>query len=96
VRLRQEVQEVLRARGARAVTSRTKRASRQGPSYAGGGWVTVDTHFGDAMRALRAVPGFRRETVRGTDHTFTSLWAQRHVADLLTDHLARRHLGRSA
>jgi dienelactone hydrolase len=56
----------------------------------------VDTHFGDAMRALRAVPGFRRETVRGTDHTFTSLWAQRHVADLLTDHLARRHLGRSA
>jgi hypothetical protein len=38
------------------------------------------------------VPGFRREDIPGTDHTFTAVWAQRRVADLLTDHLTARYL----
>src|SRR5262249_43428835 len=53
---------------------------------------SVDAHFGPEMRALGAVPGFRREDVAGTDHTFTSLWAQQHVYQMITDHLKRRHL----
>ncbi len=52
----------------------------------------VDTHRGDAMRALRALPGFRREDIAGTDHNFTSLWSQEKVSDLCTEHLTRRYL----
>ncbi len=52
----------------------------------------VDTHWGEAMRALSGVPGFRREDVAGTDHNFTSLWSQERVSDLVTEHLARRYL----
>ena len=51
----------------------------------------VDERWGDAMRALAALPGFRREDVPGADHNFTSLWAQETVSDLVTDHLARRY-----
>jgi predicted alpha/beta hydrolase len=52
----------------------------------------VDTHFAPGMRALARLPGFLRATVRGADHTFTSLWSQRRVADLVTEHLTRRYL----
>lgn len=52
----------------------------------------VDESFGDRMRALSSVRGFRREDIRGTDHTFTSVWAQGRVSDLLTEHLAARYL----
>jgi dienelactone hydrolase len=52
----------------------------------------VDANFAGGMRALSTVPGFTRTTVEGTDHTFTALWAQRSVADLITDHLVSRHL----
>jgi hypothetical protein len=52
----------------------------------------VDAKQGAAMRALDFLTGFRRTDVRGTDHTFTALWAQAAVADLLTEHLAARHL----
>jgi len=50
----------------------------------------VDERWGDAMRALADLPGFTREDVAGTDHNFTSLWAQDRVADLVTEHVARR------
>jgi hypothetical protein len=53
----------------------------------------VDANFGSGMRALAAVHGFRRVTVGGTDHTFTALWAQRRVAELLTEHLMARYPG---
>jgi dienelactone hydrolase len=53
------------------------------------GVAYVDAHFGRAMRALDQVAGFRREYVRGTDHTFTARWAQAHVQDLVADHLAK-------
>jgi len=52
----------------------------------------VDTQWGDAMRALQGLPGFRREDIPGTDHNFTSLWSQETVSDLCTEHLTRRYL----
>jgi alpha-beta hydrolase superfamily lysophospholipase len=52
----------------------------------------VDVHWGDAMRALAELPGFRREDIAGTDHNFTSLWSQERVSDLVTEHLTRRFL----
>ncbi len=52
----------------------------------------VDTHWGEAMRALPDLPGFRREDVAGTDHNFTSLWSQATVSDRCTEHLTRRYL----
>jgi hypothetical protein len=51
----------------------------------------VDVHFGKAMKSLDGVPGYRREDFLGTDHTFTSLFAQAKVSDVLTDHFTRRH-----
>lgn len=55
----------------------------------------VDAHFKKGMRALEAVANFRREDLKGTDHTFTSVWSQDFVTETITDHLTRRHLGRS-
>jgi len=52
----------------------------------------VDANFASGMRALGMVPGFERATIDGTDHTFTALWAQRRVAELITEHLVARHL----
>jgi pimeloyl-ACP methyl ester carboxylesterase len=51
----------------------------------------VDVHYGDGMRALAKQRNFRREDVPGTDHTFTSIFAQQQVAAAVRDHL-RRHL----
>jgi alpha-beta hydrolase superfamily lysophospholipase len=48
----------------------------------------VDVHFGKAMESLRSVRGFRREDFMGIDHTFTSLYAQEKVSQVLTDHFA--------
>jgi pimeloyl-ACP methyl ester carboxylesterase len=52
----------------------------------------VDNHFGRGMRALAGVKGFRRADFRGTDHTFTSIYAQARVADTITDHFTAKHL----
>ncbi len=52
----------------------------------------VDSRFGRAMAELGALTGYQREQVRGTDHTFTSRFAQEHVSQLLANHLAVRHL----
>lgn len=51
----------------------------------------VDAHASDAMRALVAVPGFRRVDLDATDHTFTPIAAQERVIDLVTDHLLARY-----
>ncbi|MEO6419047.1 MAG: hypothetical protein ABIP39_06555, partial [Polyangiaceae bacterium] len=55
----------------------------------------VDAHFARGMRALDEVSNFRREDLKGTDHTFTSVWSQDFVMETITDHLTRRHLGPS-
>jgi len=52
----------------------------------------VDSNYGSEMRALASVHGFSRTDVKGTDHTFTALWAQDHVSAMITDHLRRRFL----
>jgi hypothetical protein len=52
----------------------------------------VDTRWGDAMRALGDLPGFRREDLPGTDHNFTSIWAQETVIELCAHHLEQRHI----
>ena len=51
----------------------------------------VDVHFGKAMDALKDVRGFRRQDFLGTDHTFTSIHAQRQVTDVITEHFTARH-----
>jgi dienelactone hydrolase len=52
----------------------------------------VDANFAAGMRALGTLDHFHRTTITGTDHTFTALWAQRRVAELVTEHLVARHL----
>jgi alpha-beta hydrolase superfamily lysophospholipase len=52
----------------------------------------VDTQFGGDMRALKEVRGYRREDFPGTDHTFTSLYAQEKVSQVITDHILSRHV----
>jgi pimeloyl-ACP methyl ester carboxylesterase len=51
----------------------------------------VDNHFSDGMSALARIDGFRRIDIAGTDHTFTSVYAQQLVADTLTRHLTERY-----
>jgi hypothetical protein len=48
----------------------------------------VDVHFGKAMESLKSLRGYRREDFSGVDHTFTSLYAQQKVSQILTDHFA--------
>jgi alpha-beta hydrolase superfamily lysophospholipase len=55
------------------------------------GVAYVDAHAGDAMRAVSAVPRFRRVDLDGTDHTFTPVEAQERLSDVLTDHLTSRY-----
>ncbi len=55
------------------------------------GVAYVDTHAGDAMRALGEVPRFRRINITGADHAFTPVEAQRRVSDALTEHLLARY-----
>ena len=43
------------------------------------------------MRAVSAVPRFRRVDLDGTDHTFTPVEAQERLSDVLTDHLTSRY-----
>ena len=51
----------------------------------------VDSQFPGWRQGLAEMSGFRREDFLGTDHTFTSLYSQKQVADVITDHLMRRH-----
>jgi pimeloyl-ACP methyl ester carboxylesterase len=56
----------------------------------------VDENYGREMRELASVPGFSRIDVKGTDHTFTALWAQELVSTAITEHLKRRFLAARA
>ena len=42
---------------------------------------------------FRTLDNFRLEIIEGPDHTFTPLWAQPRLYELLTEHLSRRYLG---
>ena len=52
----------------------------------------VDMHQPQKMRALAKLPGFRRIELAGTDHTFTSMFAQRLAADSIVGHVAGRYV----
>lgn len=48
-------------------------------------------YFGDELAALDGLPGYRKVIVKGTDHTFTPLWSQDMLSDVLTEHLRNGH-----
>lgn len=52
----------------------------------------VDMQRPRQMRALGRLANFRRADLHGTDHTFTSLFAQRLVTDVVVAHVAARYL----
>jgi pimeloyl-ACP methyl ester carboxylesterase len=56
----------------------------------------VDANYGREMRELASVPGFTRTDVKGTDHTFTALWAQEYVSNAITSHLMSRFVSARA
>lgn len=52
----------------------------------------VDVHFGRQMQRLGELRGFRRVALQGSDRTFTSIYSQQLVADLVTEHFQQHHL----
>ena len=54
-----------------------------------GGLDEVETHLGANASRLRRERNFRFEVVDGADHTFTPLWAQRKLGEMLMEHVAR-------
>lgn len=58
-------------------------------SASDGGLDEVETHLGPGARRLAGSPHFKLQIVDGADHTFTPLWAQRRLCDLLTQHVMR-------
>lgn len=57
------------------------------------GLVYLRKYFGEGLSDLTGARGFRREVVTGTDHTFTPVWSQDILSDMLTEHLLARHPG---
>lgn len=55
------------------------------------GLVYLQKYFGGGLDGLTGLPGYRREIVKNTDHTFTPLWSQDALSDMLTEHLQKRH-----
>ncbi|MEZ4297437.1 MAG: hypothetical protein R3B70_20915 [Polyangiaceae bacterium] len=55
------------------------------------GLVYLLKYFGKGLDDLARVPGFKKEIVKGVDHTFTPVWSQDMLSDMLTDHLTKRH-----
>jgi dienelactone hydrolase len=52
-----------------------------------GGLDEVETHLGANASRLRRQKHFRFEVVDGADHTFTPIWAQKKLGDLLVEHV---------
>ena len=48
-------------------------------------------YFGRELDGLDGLPGYRKEVVKGIDHTFTPLWSQDLLSDMLTEHLLQKH-----
>jgi hypothetical protein len=47
----------------------------------------IEDHLGKDAASMRGVKGFRMEVWAGTDHTFTQLWAQSKLTQLVLDYL---------
>lgn len=54
-----------------------------------GGLNEMEAHLGANASALRTHDNFSIKIVDGADHTFTPLWAQRRLFDLVTQHIVR-------
>jgi pimeloyl-ACP methyl ester carboxylesterase len=48
-----------------------------------GGIDLIEEHLGQDAIAMRKVPGFRMEVMEGPDHTFTPLWTQSRLQELV-------------
>ncbi|HEY8944570.1 MAG TPA: alpha/beta fold hydrolase, partial [Polyangiaceae bacterium] len=52
-----------------------------------GGIDLIEEHLGQDALEMRGVDGFRMEVIEGPDHTFTPLWTQELLEELVTKHL---------
>jgi pimeloyl-ACP methyl ester carboxylesterase len=57
-----------------------------------GGIDIMEEHLGPGGQLMRGSDHFRLEIVNGADHTFTPLWSQDYLGDLIADHLGPRFL----
>lgn len=57
-----------------------------------GGIDVIEEHLGRDAAEMRRVDGFRMEVMEGPDHTFTPLWTQQRLTQLLTDYLVSHQL----
>ena len=48
-------------------------------------------YFGPELATLDGTANYRKDIVKGTDHTFTPLWSQDALSDMLAEHLAKTH-----
>lgn len=55
------------------------------------GLIYLTNYFGKEMDELDGLPGYRKEIVKGVDHTFTPVWSQDLLSDMLTEHLKNKH-----
>lgn len=51
----------------------------------------IEEHLGPGARALRRSQRFRMLVLDGPDHTFTPLWTQSHLIELVGEHLLARY-----
>ncbi|QHI98584.1 hypothetical protein GT347_11605 [Xylophilus rhododendri] len=56
-----------------------------------GGLDEVETHLGESAARLRRMDHFRFHVVEGADHTFTPLWAQKQLHELLVGHVEQTY-----
>lgn len=55
------------------------------------GLIYLEKYFGSGLQEISGARGFRREVALGTDHTFTPVWSQDRLSDILTEHLLKVH-----
>lgn len=48
-------------------------------------------YFGPELATLDGTANYRKDIVKGTDHTFTPIWSQDALSDMLAEHLAKTH-----
>ena len=56
-----------------------------------GGLDIIEEHLGHEAADMRGVDGFKLEVLEGPDHTFTPLWTQERLTELVTAYLLEQH-----
>ena len=49
----------------------------------------LQAHVGTRLKRLQKHKRFQLDLIKGADHTFSQIWAQGHLRDLIADHVAR-------